>query len=107
MPDKITVNGSLSSLDTEGTPAAPYRFALNDNKIITFPNPLDLPFEEAEDLIQTVTDPATSITAAFEKWLSEEDYAKLRAARLSLRQIAALSKKVADHYSEIFGDAGN
>lgn len=104
--DKIQVNDSLDSLDVEET-RDPYRFALPGNKIITFPDPMDMGFVEAEEFVRALTTGEMSLAESFEKWLSEEDFKALKDANLTLRQVAALTQKVAAHYQDVFGDPGN
>lgn len=106
MSDKIQVNDSLSSLDLEAA-VEPYVFALPGNKLITFPDPLDMPFEEAEEMMNGLTSGQATLTAAFSQWLTEEDFETLMAAKLTMRQVVALSRKLVKHYSAIFGTPGN
>lgn len=104
--DKIKVNDSLASLDVEAT-REPYRFALPGNKIIAFPDPMDLDFIEAEEFVRALTSGEMTLAESFEKWLSEEDFQALKDARLTLRQVAALTQKVAAYYQDVFGEPGN
>lgn len=101
--DKPTVHASLASLDVEAA-AEPFRFAVKNNKIITFPSPREMPWDQAETFMQSM-ESATSTTAVLEAWLSEEDYSALKASKLTLGQVEALMTKVGEHYEGILGDA--
>lgn len=104
--DKPAVNASLSSLEVEES-RAPYRFALKGNKVISFPDPMEMDFLEAEALVHSLSNPETSLTEALERWLTEEDFTKLKDAGLNMRQIGALMQAVGDYYRDVFGDLGN
>lgn len=100
--DKLQVNDSLKSLDSEAS-VGPYRFALSGNKIITFLSPEEMPWEEAEELMLMVSTAAPS--ELFQKWLSEDDHKKFKDEKLNLKQVIELSKKIANHFEAFFGDA--
>lgn len=101
--DKINVNASLSALDTESS-IEPYKFALSRNRIITFPNPEDLPWDKAEAFMSMLESGSNAtISEVFGNWLTEEDFQKLSDENLSMRQVTALVKLVTEYYSDVFG----
>lgn len=106
MADKIKINDSLDSLDIEAT-REPYRLGLPGNKVVTFPDPLDMGFVEAEEFVRALTSGEMTVAESFEKWLSKDDYKALVEANLTLRQVVALTEKVANYYKDVFGEPGN
>ena len=106
MTDRINVNASLKDLEVEAK-AEPFKFALSRNKIITFPNPQDMPWDRAEEFMAAITGENTEISTIFSQWLSDDDYQKLKYENLSLGQITKLVQLVTGHYQAIFGTSGN
>lgn len=103
MSDKPKIHASLASLEVEAAPE-PFKFGLSGGKVITFPDPGDMDWLEAEAFMQDIAGQPNSIV--FEKWLSAEDFKKLKAEKLSLRQVTAISTAVGQHYQGIFGGPG-
>lgn len=101
--DKPTIHASLASLDVEAAPE-PFRFGLSGGKTITFPDPGSFDWLEAEEFMQHVQNAPNS--EVLRRWLSEDDYAKLKAEKLTLRQINGITKAVGEHYRSIFGGPG-
>ena len=106
MTDRINVNASLRDLEIEAK-SEPFKFALSRNKIITFPNPQDMAWDQAEEFMSTISGDNTSISTVFERWLSEDDYQKLKDENLTLGQVTKLIQLVTNHYQAIFGTPGN
>lgn len=105
MPDRDhpKIHATLAGLDVDAKPE-PFRFGLPGGKVITFPDPGEMEWTEAEDFMEQVQ--AGSNRAMMQRWLSEDDYQKLLDARLTLRQMAALGKAVGKHYEDVFGGPG-
>lgn len=103
--DKIKINDSLSSLEISAS-AEPYRFGLPGSKVITFPDPGEMPWDQAEEFLAGLSAPDAKISEIMEKWLSDEDYQTLKDAKLSLRQMIALAQKVTKHYEAVLGAPG-
>lgn len=103
MPNEnLKVNASLSSLDVESG-VKPYRFALSKNRIITFPNPQEMAWDEAEAFMTQISNPDVSISEVFSGWLSHEDFEKLKAEKLTLAQVSEIVRLVTAHYESVFG----
>lgn len=102
--DSVKVNDSLASLEVEAA-LEPYRFALSGNKIIEFPDPTAMAWDAAENFLSSLE--TASASEVLEKWLSEEDFATLKAEKLNLRHMNALMGKVTAYYSGAFGSQGN
>lgn len=106
MTDRITVNNSLKDLETEAG-QEPFRFALSRNRIITFPSPQEMAWDEAEEFMNAISGENTSISEVFKQWLSEDDYKKLADEKLTLGQVTKLIQLVTKHYESVFGTAPN
>lgn len=106
MTDRITVNNSLKDLEVEAG-QEPFRFALSKNRIITFPSPQEMAWDEAEQFMNAISGEDTSISQVFEQWLSADDYQKLKDENLTLGQVTKLIQLVTKHYEAIFGTPGN
>lgn len=104
MTDKPRTHFSFSDLDKIDTPE-PFVYTTKASKRVTFPDLLNLEFEEAEKF-QEELQAAGGNAGALRKWLSEEDYERLRADRLSLRQVNNLVQKVSAHYEGAIGTQG-
>jgi hypothetical protein len=94
----------LSDLQVEASKEA-FEFELSKGNVITFASPEDLPFEKANAFLGMIEGDGTSLIDIFTNWLSEEDYAKLSEANLTLKQITALLQLVQEHYEAIFSTA--
>lgn len=98
---KITPSATLASLDVESDVAS-FTFGLK-SKIITFPSPGDMPWDDAQAFMETME--SGNPGAMLQAWLSEEDHKILMDAKLTLNQMNKLLEKVVDHYQSIFGTA--
>lgn len=103
MTDRPTIHDTLAGLDNEAHPE-PYRLGLAGGKTITFPDPGDMEMEEFERFMADIEGKPNSVI--FKRWLSNDDYDKLKAEKLNIRQTVALAKKVTKHYEYIFGAQG-
>lgn len=103
MADKMKVHDSLAGLELDSKPE-PYRLGTPGGPV-TFPDPADMPFDEGEDFLNDLA-LSTSVSDVLERWLSEEDWGKLKAARPTLGQLKVLSSRLQAHYSYIFGGPG-
>jgi hypothetical protein len=105
--DTPNINLSLAALEAEVDTPEPFVFALKGGKRITFPDIFDMPLEEATQFLDEVKDIGDDLQA-LEKWLSPEDFAKYKDAKLSLRIHRALVDRVTAYYEgSPLGDAGN
>lgn len=103
MSDTPKIHATLSDLDASAK-AGPFVQALKNNKRITFPDPGEMEWTEAIDLVDDIT---SNARAAMKKWLSEADYNKLLEAKLTLYQFSELGRRVGQHYQAILGEPGN
>lgn len=102
MSDKPVVHDSLADLGKE-MQIEPY--ALGTAKgVITFPNPADMDWLEAEAFLGDILQAKNSV--ALKKWLSEADYTKLAESKPTLGQITVMARRVTKHYEGIFGAQG-
>ncbi|WP_048726243.1 hypothetical protein [Kytococcus sedentarius] len=93
---------ALERLDKEAAPA-PFTFGIA-GRVITFPDPLGISPEEAEEFAQAM-EGASSPTAVLKKWLDDKD-ADLLLSKLSMRQLALLIRKASVHYQSALGLPG-
>ncbi len=102
-PDRPSNVRTLQQLEIDGAPEQ-YRFALPGGKgIITFPDPGEMDWEEAEAFMQSIEQAGSRETLA--RWLSADDFQKLLNAKLKARQLVALMRDVTRHYESFFGTA--
>lgn len=104
MTDAPKIHATLSDLDA-ASKAGPFVQGLNASKRITFPDPGEMEWTEAEEFLQDLQSQNTR--GMLEKWLSEADFKKLMDAKLNLYQISTLGNLVNAHYEAIFGERGN
>lgn len=104
MADKPTTHFSFAELDKIDKPA-PFTYTTKASKRVTFPDVWDMEFEAAEAFLDDLN-ANTNNSAVLKKWLSEEDYAKLRDDRLSLRAVGVLVERVQAHYAGALGSSG-
>lgn len=90
---------TLASLDVQADVDA-FTFGIK-SKIISFPNPGDMPWDEAQEFMEGME--SANASQLLKLWLSEEDHKILMDGKLSLRQMNALLEAVVDHYQSIFG----
>lgn len=103
--DRIKVTRTLAQLDVSAAPE-PYRLGLPGNKVVTFPDPGEMAWDEAEAFVTDMTSPTTSVTDVLRRWLSEDDFEALKESKMTLRQMIALTEDVVRHYGDIFGGPG-
>ena len=104
MSDTPTIHAVLSQIETAASPE-PFTLALSDNRRIAFPDPGDMRWEEAEQLLVDLSTPGRG-RMVFRRWLSEADYDALMSEAITLKQMTALMDKLQAHYSAIFGQPG-
>lgn len=104
MADAPKINSVMSDLDV--AVAGKYIHALPGSKRITFPDPGEMHWIEAEEFIQDF-ESSRSNREAMEKWLSPEDFKKLAESKMNMYQLNQLSVLVLEHYKAVFGDEGN
>ena len=102
MSDKPIVHDSLADLGKE-MHVEPYTLG-TPKGLITFPNPADMDWLEAEKFLTSIGRDPNSV--ALKKWLSEADYTKFAANKLTLGQVTDLASRVTKHYEAIFGPQG-
>lgn len=93
---------ALQRLDKEASPE-PFTFGIG-GKVVTFPDPLDLSPQEAEEFAEAM-EGAAAPTTVVKRWLDEKD-AALLLSKLSMRQLALLIRKASLHYQESLGMPG-
>lgn len=96
---------SYSALTAETDAPEAFVYTTKASRRVVFPDPGELPFQEAEQWLVDVQKMARS-TEVFEKWLEPEDFAAFLEDKLTLREVMALSTRVQRHYGDIFGDQG-
>lgn len=103
MADSIKPTLTLAALDAEAKPE-PFIFGIG-GKLITFPDPMELSFEESDSLLRELRT-ARDATSFLKKWLPEEDFEVFRAAKPTGRQVQSLLEHLLEHYELTMGDAG-
>ena len=94
---------ALDKLDGAAA-AAPFRFGLK-NKLITFPDPMELDALETEKFLQDMQSISAPM-AALHRWLSETDYQAIVDAHLTGRQVMLLLREANKHYERALGEPG-
>ena len=84
----------------------PFTAEIAKDVVITFPNPMDMKWQEAQRFMNIMTAENASVGEVFSEWLSEEDYAALENADVTLNQMMTLAQAVSEHYSAAFGTPG-
>jgi hypothetical protein len=103
--DKPNVMLTLANLEAEVAKPEPFVLALKSGKRITFPDIFDMPAEDAEAFLASM-EGAKNDFSALEKWLSSEDFAKYKEAKLTLRVHKALIERVTAYYEQTVGTPG-
>ena len=103
MADAITPTLTIGALQKEEAPEA-FTFGVN-SKIVRFPDPMELDFEQTDDFIADLRSGKTS-KDILSRWLSVEDYQVLVDAKVTGRQVSSLLKAVLEHYELIAGSQG-
>lgn len=96
-------HGSIDALVSEHDPK-PYVYTTKAGVDVTFPDPGELDWEEAEEWLEDMMRLKNS--EGLTKWLEEDEYEALRQEGLTLRQMVKLMAIVQRHYGDIFGDLG-
>lgn len=94
---------ALTELDGAAA-SSPFTFGIN-NHVVTFPDPLDLDAVETERFMRDVEGLEYPMEI-LKRWLSDEDYAVIVAARLTGRQAVVLMREAQKHYKAFLGGAG-
>ncbi|POH58922.1 hypothetical protein [Arthrobacter glacialis] len=103
--DKPNISLTLAALEAEVGKPEPFVLALRGGKRITFPDIFDLPVDEAETFIKDMESAGTDLNA-LERWLSADDFAKYKEAKLTLRTHSALIERVQNYYEQTVGKPG-
>lgn len=103
MADAIKPTLTIAALQKEAVPEA-FTFGVN-SKIISFPDPMELDFEQTDEFIADLRSGKTS-KEILSRWLSDEDYQVLVSAKITGRQVSSLLKAVLEHYELIAGSQG-
>lgn len=104
--DKIQPTASLKAIKREVKKPEPYRLALSDSKVITFPDIFDQDSEAAETLMAQWQTGQLTHWQFLDQWLSEKDAAALRKERLTLRELLAVVQSAQTYYEGIWGTQG-
>lgn len=102
---KKTATLSLTDLSGAAT-AEPFRFDTEGNGVITFPDPKDMDWVDAEELMSLFDDGEAKPSDIFRAWLSDDDFAALQGCGLGFMSMVELVKHLQAHYSEVFGTSG-
>ena len=102
--DKPKIHATFAALDAIEKPE-PYVYATKAGKRVTFPDIFDMEFEAAEEFLRDLASDQWN-SSVLRKWLTDKDFAALKADKLSLRQMNALTEMVRAHYEGTLGDAG-
>ncbi|WP_435199579.1 hypothetical protein [Janibacter sp. GS2] len=108
MSDKPVVHSTRPKLQPE-TKAGPYVFAakVDDKNVrITFPDPDEMPWEDAEELLSDIVAPETTSRQALTRWLDDEQYEALKSLNLTFGEMRTLMEKVGEHYKHLLGGPG-
>jgi len=106
--DSPTIHLSAADLDKEaGSDQAPepYVYRTRTGKRVTFPDPYEMGFEEAEkflDEIQAFGNSADSL----KRWVGLDGLDAIRKDKLTLRQMLLLVERVQQHYLSFMGTPG-
>ena len=96
----------LDHLEKE-TKVKPFTAVIDaDGTEITFPNPLEMKWREAERFMNIMTADGVSVGEVFSEWLSEEDFKALEDADVPMSALMELAKAVSEHYGAAFGTPG-
>ncbi|MBG6083236.1 hypothetical protein [Zhihengliuella flava] len=106
MTTRPAVNLSLSKLRKEIKKIDPFRVSLSGSKIVTFPDVYAMESVEAEEIFSGLNRNSTS-WGVLSKWLSTADADKLKAEKLSVRELSAVVQAAIAYYEESYGDEGN
>ena len=104
MSDNPLENTTLARLGKTET-AGPYVYTCRNGKTkVTFPDPGDMDWIEAEKFLSQM---GTSKDSDFlKKWLTGDDFATLLAEKWTLREKNTVLQDLFEHYSDIFGTPG-
>ncbi|WP_172121315.1 hypothetical protein [Actinomyces faecalis] len=94
---------ALNDLDGAAAPG-PFTFGIG-SKVVTFPDPMDLPAEETERFLTDMQSLSWPMEV-FRRWLSDEDYQLLVDQRLTGRQAVLLLRQANRHYEAGMGSLG-
>lgn len=106
--DKPQIHLSAKELDKEagsGTAPESYVYLTRANKRVTFPDPYEMDFEEAEKFLAELETFGNS-TDALTKWVGVEGLEAIRNDHLTLRQMLTLVERVQQHYVSFMGSPG-
>lgn len=99
----LAPNLTIDALMAETQAPEPFRFAIGNSKIVTFPDLYDVPVEEAEEFLEQLNNLGSNDMEFLGNWLSEEDFELYKSAGLKLRQHARLMNMVLDYYEASMG----
>lgn len=100
---------SLNSIRKETQTAEPVDVTLDDGSFVRFPAPATMPAEDADAILEMGERLELGMvrpTAVLKAWLSEEDYARLMAEKLSYDEIGDLVLNVMTHFEDTSGTSG-
>lgn len=95
----------LDHLEKE-TKVKPFTAQIAEDVVITFPNPMEMKWQEAQRFMNIMTADNASVGEVFSEWLSEDDYAALENADVTMSQMMTLAQAVSEHYAASFGTPG-
>ncbi len=105
--DTPKVHTSLAALQRERPEGIePFQLALEDSRIITFPDLFELDYEKAETVMRGAQSGTIAPSEALRLWLSEKDAAALFDRPRSFRDLLAILQAAQAHYEGVYGHQG-
>lgn len=105
MSDKPTVSTTLSALRKEITKPEVWSIGLSGGKVCTFPDLYDRDSEEAEVVFGKLNRNAGN-WEVLALWLEPADLKKLKAEKLTLRELNTVVAAAISHYEGHYGPEG-
>ena len=106
--DKPRIHLSAKELDKEagaGTAPEAYVYQTRAGKRITFPDPYEMDFEQAEEFLAKIESFSNSREALTE-WVGADGFEAIQKDHLTLRQMLLLVQRVQQHYVAFMGSPG-
>lgn len=105
--DSPQVHASLAKLRKEGRQEVePFQLALDDSRVVTFPDPFARDAEEAEELFWGIQTGNLRPTRALRMWLSEEDGDLLFSQGLTFRDLTQIVQAAMAYFESTYGPQG-
>lgn len=106
MVDKITPNTTIAKIRRQAveTSADPFIVGLTGGKTITFCDIMSLEAEKSFEVTKQLSGRADDVDpfGLFRLWLSDTDFKKLKAEKLTLGEMVTLMEMVTTHFEDTF-----